>query len=283
MKTRILMPALAALALAGQAIAAHADTTEHLFSGYIDLGAGPGAGKWSGSYFPDDPWHETTFHGAAKAALTLTPGFSTQFDAWAVRLNGTNSDGPYDHQQLGVAGHLSWTPSGNTLIGAMGSLGQRGDPNSPMWSAGLNVVQWLGNFRFYGQAGYSQGFDNGDAAGVTVRYIETVWTYYHNPNLAFSAILGYDREQSSVDGYVTDEFDWGARAEWKKDTLPFSLYVSYQGMHVTGSYSPSATYAATGHRVLAGVRIPFGSGSLQDLDRTAGLGDLNPLYGDIPH
>jgi hypothetical protein len=110
-----------------------------------------------------------------------------------------------------------------------------------------------------------------------------VFTYYHTPNVALTGILGYDHEVSSGDGYANDELDWGARLEFKKDTLPFSLYVSYQGFRLTGGYNPSDRYEAIGHRVLGGIRIPFGSGTLQELDRTAGLGDLNPIYGDIPH
>jgi hypothetical protein len=29
--------------------------------------------------------------------------------------------------------------------------------------------------------------------------------------------------------------------------------------------------------------VAFGDGSLQDLDHTVGLTDMNPIYGDMPH
>jgi hypothetical protein len=280
-KERICIPALAALAMAAPALA-HAEVTDHMFSGYVDLGAGPGSGQWSGSYFDTYDWHETTFHGAAKAAITLTPSFVTQFDAWMVNLDGSDtSSGDYNMTQMGVAGHAAWMPTANTLLGLMASVGQDSYPDSPMHTVAVEFAYWGERTRFYAQAGRVIG--GGMSEGVDTNYIEGVFTYYHTPNVALTGILGYDHEVSADGGYANDELDWGARLEFKKDTLPFSLYVSYQGFRLTGGYDPSSTYQAIGHRVLGGIRIPFGSGSLQDLDRTAGLGDLNPIYGDIPH
>lgn len=283
MTSRIFIPALAAALLVPLATAARADGAP-MFSGYVDLGAGPGWGQWSGNYFDSYNWRETTFHGAAKAAIAWTPSFVTQFDAWAVNLNGSDDDsGDYNNTQMGAAAHLGWMPGANTLIGLMGSVGQDGDASSPETAFGLEAAHWNGNFRLYGQLGRVVG--GGDAEGYSANYIEGVLTYYHTPNMALTGILGYDREQSTTEDYVSDEFDWGARFEFKKDTLPFSLYVSYQGFRLTGSYPGDYTYQAVGHRVIGGIRIPFGgkAWTIQDLDRQAGLSDLNPVYGDIPH
>ena len=78
---------------------------------------------------------------------------------------------------------------------------------------------------------------------------------------------------------------WGARIEKKFEGMPFSVFAAYQGWSWDGSNDTSWEWSGTSHAILVGLRFAFGDGTetLQDLDNTVGLRDMNSEYGDLPN
>jgi len=283
------LAAAAAAALSTPALAA--GSAAPAAQAYFDIGAGGGFGNEWGNYFTSYSWTQVMFHGAARAAFMLAPNMSLQVDAWANHATGNYTadyGGAPDFQTTtpGIAAHLSWHGQDNDLFGAFVSVGQAGYANDEVATVGLEAVRWMGRYRLYGQAGYSQGFNA--ESGLGDGYVEGVVSYYATPNLVFTGALGYDHASLSSagsDNWAGDEMNWLARLEFKKMDAPASFYVVYQGWAWTGSYPAySNTFNGTQQEVLAGVRVPFGGGgSIQNLDQQVGLTDMDPMYGDIPH
>ena len=78
---------------------------------------------------------------------------------------------------------------------------------------------------------------------------------------------------------------WGLRVEKKFDDMPVSLFVGYQGWAWDGTEDDSWEWNGSSHTILVGARFAFGEGTetLQDLNATVGLRDMNPIYGDLAH
>ena len=82
--------------------------------------------------------------------------------------------------------------------------------------------------------------------------------------------------------------NWGVRVERKHDVAPFSGYLAYQGRYWTGGNNlyPNFPDSSSGsqHAVVVGIRALLNAATLQELDDSVGLTDMNQMFGDwLPH
>lgn len=265
-------------------------------SGYVDLHFGPYVGEEDGNYPGgswEDSWQGGVFGGAGRAAVVLSPEFTVQGDAWFTGWFGegswsnTDSDGDdysFDEMQGGIAGHASWRPDASMLLGGFASLGMYADWGT-FGTAGIEGAIGDEMWRAYGQAGLTAalGGDAGDVNAMDL-YARGVLAYYLDPNLSVSANLGVDAFSSDEDGGTTGTgVTWGARLEYKPDSMPFTGYIAYQGWARTGEDNDPEDWTVAEHALVVGMRIPFGADgetTLRAMDDKVGLFDMNPLYGE---
>jgi hypothetical protein len=148
---------------------------------------------------------------------------------------------------------------------------------------GAEAFRDFGNWRVYGQAGYTGGV-SGDASDANAKdwYGQGVVSYYFNPNLALSGNFGGDHYTESG-GYGDTGLTWGVRFEYKLPKLPVSTYVAYQGWHNSDSASYYEEHS-TETTFIVGMRVLFGGKTLRDNDQNVGLTDMNQIYGEFfPH
>jgi hypothetical protein len=275
------------LAAAGPALATDFSNmvySPHPISGYVELRGGVESGSGSNSW--DGPWTENggVFGGAGRVAVGLSPNLTVQADAWTNVFSGTSDVyGSYSDSYSGIAGHLSWRTMEGHLIGVFVSAGAEG--YGAFGTIGVEGVHNYGNWRFYGQAGVSGGF-GGQAADESARdwYARGVVSYFFNPNLVLSGNLGIDQAtDTSFGGTTIDGSTWGARLEYKPETMPVSVFAAYQGWHWSGSDHDPSTWDGTEHALVAGVRILYdsnGQTNLRQMANSVGLSDMNHAYGE---
>ena len=237
---------------------------------------------------------------AARIGVVVDPRFSVQADLWyryfyEQRNNAAQTS--CQDQYPGAAVHLSWHPNSDAnLVGLFGSLGQTvytplhnntDSPGTSNWATqGIEGVWNLNdNWRLYGQAGVIEQLSGPIGTGNDrVGYGVLQATYYLTPNFTVS---GWGGLSAYTDNYGTGKGGRiGGRIEFKPDGSPVSLYASYQGRGswdtITGGPRAGQTESLAENTVMVGLRVPFGASSLQDLDRSAGLVDMNTNYGEFP-
>jgi hypothetical protein len=291
---------LIALTVSAGAVDAYTPTPETapwLFTGYIDLHGGFEAWHEDGTFdfFSDTYWdnaNEGLFGAAGRAAIALSPAWSIQLDAWInwYSVSGHYSEGSgyqefYDYSTSlpGFGGHLTYHTPGGSLIGILASIGDSWDGYGSAANVGIEAAHEFGNWRLYGQTGYTFG-TGGEAAfdAATDWYAAGSTAYYFDPNLAVSVNGGIDLSSDNT-GSGTTTFTWGARIEHKLASLPISGYLAYQGWCWDGSDpGGAATWNGTSHAFIAGVRFTFNQPTLRALNQAVGLVDMNSVYGDLP-
>lgn len=260
-------------------------------TGYVDLHGGPGWGNDDFGGGHTDTFTEGLFGGSGHAALQVSPTMSVQGDIWTDTFSGkvdysSGSSDNYSTVYGGAAGHMLWGPSTDTSFGIFGSIGAASGTYrsaSTYGTAGIEAVHNAGQLRLYGQAGATFGVTGyaSDYASKDI-YARGVLAYYLTPVLALSGNLGYDHYTSSDwGGAKQNEVLWGARLEYKPADWPVSTYLGYEGWHYDYTDNYPSKSNGTEHVVVAGIRIPFGGMSVQGTDRSAGLQDMNPTYGQI--
>ncbi len=263
--------------------------------GYVDIHGGFGAGSedfTAGPFSGTDEWDSKNFGGAGRVAVPVDH-FLLQFDAWFNTWFGSgtetaffgSSDYDWSQNQGGVAAHLAWLLDG-TMIGGLVSIGSDMSDyriDGQYANTALEGMVDFENVRLYGQVGYTAAVA-GDATSENVHavYAHGVIGYYIDPNLVLSANLGVNQYTEDGGEEVFNNLLWGARVEKRFEGTPISAYLAYSGWGWDGS-DPDETWNGTEHGIFAGVRVAFGDSSLQDLDHTVGLTDMNPIYGDMPH
>jgi hypothetical protein len=313
----LLLSTVAALALAAPAFAADLGAAPDYsyasepaaaptWAAYFDIHGGYAFGDESFDetfgippfFSSDDDFDQWNIGGAARAAAYLSSVFLIQGDVWANYIDGSgdgtdNEGGDFDFDFngtfAGAGGHLAYSLAPGSLFGVHGSYGWTSIDNDGLESddgfvnVGLESAHEFGALRLYGQGGYVFAV-NGDAEDFDVDgwYGIGKLTLYANDNFAISGVGGYSQISSnSPPGQQDDVWQWGATIEAKPWDLPVSLYASYLGSHIDGS-SDFTENDGTQHSFFAGLTFIANAPTLRERDRTVGLKDMNPIYGDIP-
>jgi len=255
--------------------------------GYVQVYGGGGRSTITRDGSDPANFNVLSFGGAGRGVIDLGSSTSDQVDAWADFDTSyyDSSENTWDNADAvaggGIANHVSWHVSDNDLLGVMATLGV---PKSGQVADGLiggaaiEAAHSQGDFRLYAQAGILRGLTGYEhSEGMQDLYASLQAQYFINPDLMLQASVGGDRWTSDeyADDVNTSVF-WGAKAEYKLIGLPASFYVEYKGM----AHNYSGGDLKTDHRVMLGLRVPFGTDSLQTLENQDGLKDFNPIYGD---
>ena len=269
-------------------------------TGYVDvrggLLTGHGSDEFDGLPTWEVDWNGYDFGGAGRVAVPFEQALM-QLDAWFTTWGGNETscydEDPCDEYEWinsygGIGVHLGWALDDGTTVGGLASLGFE-DDDIHYANVALEATSEVDAVRLYGQVGYTGLInDDGGDVGFHAIYAHGVVGYYIDPNLVVSANLGVSQQVWEGDwGMDTANWvTWGARVEKKFEDTPMSAYLAYQGSAWNGENSEEPrTWSGTEHAVFAGFRVAFGdsSATLRDLDRSVGLSDLNPAYGDLPH
>ncbi|MCC6736455.1 MAG: hypothetical protein IT534_10065 [Bauldia sp.] len=260
-------------------------------AGYIDLHFG-GLLAWEDFYIDDsfetrDDWRNLILGGGGRGAAPVGSMLNIQLDAWFNFVMGNRqitrmiSAGGGDVGRGGIGMHLFADTAGGLNAGVLATAGAVTDFGM-FTNVGVEASKAFGNFTVAAQGGFTFGL-TGDAAASGYRnmYVRAGATAYLGPNTSIAANVGYNR--TAMPGFDTAgmEINWGARAEHKLGTSPFTIFAAYHGSHWTqvNTNSPGA-WIGTEHAVVVGVRMLFGRDTLQALDAAVPFADYNPTYGD---
>lgn len=215
--------------------------------------------------------------GAGRVNAWLSDEVSAQFDLSGEAVNGSDSES--DYATMEAAAHVNWRTS-DLLLGVFGSVGAMSDSDDVVFGDGSfatiggEAMSTMDNIQLYGQLGYTKGF--GDVDDVSALYARGEIRYFVSPNMVVSANLGAAQVSYSSDDEI-GALQWGAKAEYRFDDSPISMYAAYQGNHQS---EPDEDEEWTVHAAIVGIKFNFGSDSLQDAATTgATLRDYNPLTG----
>lgn len=257
--------------------------------GYLDVHAGHDTGSETDSWNSPSPtdwydWNSSIAGGSGSVAVVFSPTYSYQIDAWDNSYRGNETDtwngGSYTYSYRtsypAIAGHFTRRGLGGIFV-SYGHATKRGDLATVGVEAFRNAAHW----HIYGQVGYTGGA-SGQVSGYSLKipYGQGVVKYYFNPNLVMSGNLGFSHSQSTY--YHENDVTGGVRLEGKFASVPVAAYVAYQGYHWKGTSNYPNSYHGNENLIMVGLRVLFGSKTLQENTQNVGLVDMNPYYGSFP-
>ena len=263
-------------------------------SGYLEL---YGQALWnnsytSGSYPGANPW--LGIGGAGALNVWLNPSWSMQFDAFGNVAFPQKVNGAADNVSTEtVAGHFDWRDPSRGLLGAFVGIAGTNDyeATGQDWSVflGPEAQVYLGNFTLYGQGGWLHQFSGTYGGPGTYSYyqIDNLWfgqltgRYFPQPNTKIEASIGYMNGPIWGPVYYGSAYDAGAvtysaEVEHRFDNSPFSVFGRFSGFTSPGYNGGTASEYA----VMAGFRAQFGTGTLEEQDRS-GATLKAPDFGPI--
>ncbi len=215
----------------------------------------------------------TLFGGAGRFNIWTSPHTALQVDAWGDSYS--ISSGPKDGA-FGVAGHFAWRDPNSYALGGLVSYGHDSFSSDSWANIGIDAQKYFGNLTAYGQAGFTFG-TSGNASATSAQgfYVMGTLRYFVTPNFAISGNFGGNWFTNTYSTH-SNGMRWGLKMEAKPQSIPVSAYISYQG---------SSQASINENSIVGGVRLLFGQGSLQAMERSgAGFEDQNPVYGyERPH
>ena len=250
--------------------------------------------------------------GAGRGNWWATRNFSIQVDAQA---EGTQYGVPrevifdpilssrFSTLSYLVGGHANWRNSQSGLLGIFGAVGDAaGNRNTSAFFGnssgvrhalgGLEGQVYWNALTLYGQAGYDRTFDFGNSATISdvhAWFARATARYFFLPNFMIEGTGQYSRGTiafSQFPGFIPPDtgFDmWKAalKAEWKPDTLPFSVFGKYEYNRTNydqNLFMFTPRERVSENRLTVGLRIYLGQNTLLANDRTgATLDILDPL------
>jgi hypothetical protein len=113
-------------------------------------------------------------------------------------------------------------------------------------------------------------------------YLRGVIARYFAPNLVLSGNVGFDTYTDTTwGGTRSNGVVYGARLEYKPDTLPVSGFLGFQGWCWNGSNNFPDEWKGSESVFVVGLRALFNGSSLQQMDMDVGLFDMNAAYGEV--
>lgn len=245
------------------------------FSGYVE---GYGGYGWREGLF-DVPGSFTGGGGAVRLSYMFMSPWSIQADVFGNQFNGSGS--VFTYGELGGALHLS-KRGPNHLIGVFGGYdmvdgGQLLDFSTFFYGAEGQLH--LGNFTIYGQAGGLAGVQtDGINIGPEYMFARLVGRAFFTPNTKLEGGVTVFKGHPFADGGLADTTTvWNVKLEHQFNG-PLSAFVSADTMNSTFVVNSGQTMPYS--RVMAGLKISFGAGSLQDANgggATLDTPDFAPL------
>jgi len=277
-------------------------------SGYIEI-----YGGWASTSFRhtlcnpgpvcfNDPWDFKgwVLGGAGRGNYWLGSAMSVQLDAQA---EGTSYDNDHPfytptvstHSYL-IGGHINWRNSQTGLLGVFAGAGDAGggfnEAVRHVVVGGEGQLYW-NQFTFYLQGGYDTVVVNPASSHLDSHawFVRGTGRYFFMPNTMLEGTVLYANGEveygpafipasGPTNGFTT--WLWEAKLEQRFGSTPFAGFVKYRGSET--KFDPivfgvqSDELKVTDHRVLVGLRLFMGQGTLAANDRSgATLDIIDPL------
>jgi endosialidase-like protein len=280
-------------------------------SGYVEMYTGAAWAKDSvvnPNFAHDWGFNGWVLGGAGRANWWVAPNISMQFDAQA---EGTRYKIPTDELAPGFSGkfstlsylvgvHANWRDPRTGLFGVFGGIGDAGGNIATLGAnnsgvrhgvVGLEGQYYWNALTLYGQGGYDALMNIGNVAlwdNAHAWFVRGTGRYFFSPNFMLEGTGQYAKGaaeytffNASIPNADFNTWLWRVKAEWKPDTMPFSLFATYEGSRT--SYASNVFFGTTServtdNRVMAGLRLYMGQDTLLSNDRTgATLDIIDPL------
>jgi hypothetical protein len=224
--------------------------------------------------------------GAGRGNYWFQPNMSVQLDAQG---EGTSYKLPFSNggrasgNSYLVGAHVTWRNSQNYAWGIFGAGGDFTGIRHGL-IGGEGQIYW-NQFTLYGQVGYDTTI--GDVAFLNGGSIDAVFArltgrYFFTPNLMLEGTGLYASLSSDVPSIGSQDIDtwlWQAKLEWRPGTAPFSVFAKYQGSESKADGGMTGSNKVTDNRVMAGVRLYLGEGTLLSNDRKGATFDIIDVLG----
>jgi hypothetical protein len=215
---------------------------------------------------------------AGRVNFPLGERWNIQTDAIvdSIWIDGVNLYG------YGGAVHAYWRDPSRFAFGGFATITRYGgdeiDGTNPYsYTFGPEAQVYLGNVTLYGQAYYGRledfsfiGVFPADLWGVRAAV-----RYYARPDLRFDAELGYQKLDFDVPVPAkldVNTFSAAAQVMYRFSGTPWSVFGRYQFEHVSED-SPFGDVHGNINKVIVGLRLNFGTGTLLDEDRNGATMD----------
>ncbi|HEY7089587.1 MAG TPA: hypothetical protein VH518_15930, partial [Tepidisphaeraceae bacterium] len=256
-------------------------TVEQQATGYVEIYSGwastraaatvCGLEGCSTDSFRDNGW---ALGGAGRANYWVTREVSVQVDAQAegTSYGFSGGSGHFSTHSYLVGGHWSWRNPQQYLFGlfaAAGDAGGGGFTSSQRHGLIGAEAQWYSSqFTLYAQGGYDTTLGTPgsfDINTINAWFLRGTGRYYVSPNFLIEGTVMYANGNIDFDfdtpstGFQT--WTWGAKAEWRLPTAPFSVFAKYQGSQTKYDSSEAFGFASakvTDNRVLLGLKLHMG-------------------------
>ena len=281
-------------------------------SGYIEAYTG---GSWAEDSpqnqslpFNDLKYNGWVLGGAGRGNWWAAKNISTQFD---IQAEGTRYAVPSNQLVPGFSGkfstlsylvgaHVNWRDSQTGLLGVFGGIGDAGG-NTGTFGAnnsgarhgviGAEGQYYWNALTLYGQAGYDSTMSMGNLAlfdNMHAWFLRGTGRYFFGPNFMIEGTGQYAKGAaeytnlfSTIPNADYNTWLWRVKAEWKPEAVPFSLFATYEGSRTSygnNSFLGTVSERVSENRVMAGLRLYLGQGTLLANDRTgATLDIIDPL------
>jgi hypothetical protein len=279
-------------------------------SGYVEVYGGWGTTEFSATGFPGaiDNLDGTVLGGAGRGNYWVTPNMSVQLDAQAEGISnrfpaGIGPGTAFNSSSLSylIGGHFNWRDSQRGLLGVFAAAGDQGgsfgDSRRHAIFGGEAQMYW-NQLTLYVQGGYDTTTGT-HLIEPEAWFLRGTGRYFFTPNTVLEGTVLYaNGDITSGVGIGLGAIDfttllWEAKLEHRFAATPFSLYVKYRGSETEFEANFGGApvlgpdqFKATEHRILAGLRLYMGEGTLLSNDRHGATLDVIsptslPLFGGI--
>jgi hypothetical protein len=142
---------------------------------------------------------------------------------------------------------------------------------------GLEAQKFIGNVTLYGQVAALR--ETGSDENPFTGFVGTAeLRYFLTPNFRLG-VHGQLLHQSNADGFVAGAALVGIDGEYRLDASPVSFTASLNYTADRYDNGPGGIFTENALRALVGLKVDFGSGTLEDQDRTgASLKPIPPVF-----
>jgi hypothetical protein len=280
-------------------------------SGYIEAYTG---GAWTEDsvvnpgFTNDFKYNGWVLGGAGRGNWWAARNVSTQVD---IQAEGTRYTVPSNRLAPGfagtfstvsylVGGHFNWRDSQTGLLGVFGGIGDTGGntgtfgaDNSGVRHAviGLEGQYYWNALTLYGQGGFDSTMAMGNLApfdNIHAWFVRGTGRYFIGPNLMIEGTGQYAKGAAEYTNFIAagdvnyDTWLWRFKAEWKPDAVPFSLFATYEGSrtnYANNVFFGTSNERVTDNRVMGGLRLYLGQGTLLANDHTGATLDIIDPFG----
>lgn len=221
--------------------------------------------------------------GQVSGAYNFTPVLGVQGDVVLRYETATFDDEEtegFEQKTTSIDGalHLFYRDPDSFLLGGFVQLGKDstsyGDdeidvPDLTRSYGGVEGQAFFDQVTVYGQLGLQkQSYDTDEADDLDGWFVTAEVRYFLTPDFKIAAHVGRSELELDTGESFTFQLETvtvGASAEYKFDTMPVSVFASYD--YSTTGFNIQDDVSIDSHRVLVGVKFNMGEETLQDRDR----------------